>query len=267
MIDSIPIFDSLTHPTLDGNWIMPRYKDTANIDTLLLEMEHNNVHKALAVGMRTIGNYSEDCFIKMIKTEGMGKLLPIAYLSFDNKNQTDIRQELSSIKMKGYVGVKIHPRISNLLLDNPLIPYAIDVANEQNLSVLFCSYLYSDKQSYFINNIYQIGEILLKIDNKSKIILLHGGGVRLLEMMEIVRAFPNTLLDLSFTLSKYASSSLDMDIQFLFNNFDQRICVGSDFPEITINKLRTRFDTFSQNIDTTKAENIAYKNLSKFIGI
>lgn len=267
MTDSIPIFDSLTHPTFDGNWIMPRYKGTADIETLLSEMEQNNVHKAFAVGMQTIGNYSEDRFIKMIKTEGNSKLLPIAYLSFDNKNQIDIRQELMTIKKKGYVGVKIHPRISNLLLDNPLIPYAIDMANEQNLSVLFCSYLYSDKQSYLINNIYQIGEILLKIDSNSKIVLLHGGGVRLLEMMEIVRAFPNTLLDLSFTLSKYTGSSLDMDIQFLFKNFDQRICIGSDFPEITISKLRTRFDSFSRNIDTTKAENIAYKNLSKFIGI
>lgn len=267
MTDSIPIFDSLTHPTLDGNWIMSKNKGIATIDTLLSEMEYSNVHKALAVGMQTIGSYSEDHFIKMIKTEGTGKLLPIAYLSLDNKNQTDIRQEILSIKMKGYVGVKIHPRISNLLLDNPLISYAIDTANEQNMAVLFCSYLYSNKQSYLINNIHQIGEILLKIDSKSKIILLHGGCVRLLEMMEIVRAFPNTLLDLSFTLCKYAGSSLDMDIQFLFDNFDQRICVGSDFPELSIKTLRSRFNFFSQKIDTTKAENIAFRNLSNFIGI
>lgn len=267
MSQSIPIFDSLTHPTLDGNWIMPKYKGVAYIDDLLNEMDTYHVSHAFAVGMQGIGAYDEEAYIKFIQERSNGRLFPIAYLPFDTANATAIKHHLSVIKKKGYVGVKIHPRISNLYLDNPLLPQAIDDANELGLAVLLCTYLYSPVQSYHINNIANIGELLTKINTHSKVVLLHGGAVRLMEMMEIVRAFPNALLDLSFTLCKYAGSSLDLDLQFLFRMFDRRICIGSDFPEISLKSMRERFDYFSDGIAPEKAENIAYRNLYTLLGL
>ncbi|MBQ9417291.1 MAG: amidohydrolase family protein [Bacteroidales bacterium] len=268
MSQPVPIFDSLTHPTLDGNWIMPRYEGNAHIDDLLCEMNAYNVSHAFAVGMQGIGAYNEDAYINFIRERSNGSLFPIAYLPFDaTADATAIKHHLSAIKRKGYVGVKIHPRISNLYLDNPLLPQAIDDANELGLAVLLCTYLYSPAQSYHINDIANIGELLTKIDTQSKVVLLHGGTIRLLEMMEIVRAFPNALLDLSFTLCKYAGSSLDLDLQFLFKTFDRRICIGSDYPEISLKSLRARFEQFADGLAPEKAENIAYKNLFTFLGL
>jgi predicted TIM-barrel fold metal-dependent hydrolase len=94
---------------------------------------------------------------------------------------------------------------------------------------------------------------------------MHGGTVRLLETIEIVRSYNNVLLDLSFTICKYNGSSLDMDIQFAFDTYDRRICIGSDFPEFSPRDLRERFIFFSNAIPHEKAENIAYRNIAHFL--
>lgn len=264
---SILIFDSLTHPTLDGNWILPKYPRCAEVEHLLSDMEDNNVCSAFAVGMQGIGGYDEVKYIRMIQEYGKGKLFPIAFVSFNGKDKGEIDGELLRIKQLGYVGIKLHPRMGGFMLNDSRLPFVIDKANEYGLVVMLCTYFYSNTQSLACNNVYQLGEMLLNIDASSKLILLHGGVVRLLDVMEIVRAFPNTLLDLSLTMCKYSGSSLDMDIGFLFRQFDRRVCVGTDHPEISHKQLRERFDYFAAGTTVEKAENIAYKNLVSFTGM
>lgn len=262
----IPIFDTLTHPTIDGDWIMPKYPQCAHIDKMLDKMSANNIKKAFAVGMKSIGSYDEEKFIELVKSKAPEKLLPVAFFDFADIDTTqDIVNTLIRIKKRGYCGIKLHPRIGNFTLDNTLLPTVIDKANEMHLAVLFCTYFYSNKQSMTINNIDRLCDMLLQVGEHSRVILLHGGVVRLLEMMEIVRAFPNLLLDLSLTMCKYAGSSLDEDIKFMFQSFDRRICVGSDHPEIDFATLRKRFNHFASFTTIEKSENIAYKNIEEWI--
>lgn len=263
----IPIFDSLTHPTLDGNWILPKWPSCASIKELKAQMQDNNVCGAFAVGMNGIGGYDEEAFLRMIREEGKNKLYPVAFYSFDQSSKEGYERRLQEIKCKGYVGIKLHPRIGQFTLDNPTLPFVIDKANELGLVVMLCTYFYSNEISMKINNIESLADMLLKVDKESKVILLHGGVVRLLDVMEVVRAFPNTLLDLSLTLCKYAGSSLDMDIQFLFQSFDRRVSIGSDHPEIKLSQVRERFEFFASKTSKEKAENIAYKNILNFTGI
>lgn len=262
----IPIFDSLTHPTLDGDWILPKYPHCARIDDLIQQMKDNNIKGSFAVGMKGIGGYEEDKYVDFIKQKGNSILFPIAFFDFTGiEKDEDITSKMISIKAKGYCGIKLHPRIGNFELDHLFLPFAIDKANELGLVVLLCTYFYSNKQSISINNIERLSDLLLHIDKNSRVVLLHGGGVRILETMEIVRAFPNTLLDISLTLCKYAGSSLDLDIAFLFKQFDRRVCVGSDHPEISLAQMRNRFDYFASMTTKEKAENIAYKNIEKLL--
>lgn len=263
----IPIFDALTHPTLDGNWILPKWPDCASITDLKAQMQANDVSGAFAVGMEGIGGYKEDVFLQMIREKGEGKLFPVAFFTFNQSSKEGYEKRLLDIKEKGYIGIKLHPRIGHFTLDNPYLPFVIDKANELGLVVMLCTYFFSNEVSLMSNNIERLADMLLKVDKKSKVILLHGGVVRLLDMMEVVRAFPNTLLDLSLSLCKYAGSSLDMDIQFLFQSFDRRVCIGSDHPEIKLSQVRERFETFAANTTKEKAENIAYKNILSFTGI
>ena len=265
-MNNIPIFDSLTHPTIDGNWIMPQFPQKASIETLKEQMSLHDIKAAFAMGLKGIGAYEEDAFIRLIKDNGDGKLYPVAYFDVNESNDLQfITCRMKSIKEKGYVGIKLHPRIGDFLLDNAILSDIIDEATNCGLIVFLCTYFYGNKQSIAINNVSQLGDLLLNVSPQSQIVLLHGGGVRLLETTEIARAFPNILLDLSFTLCKYEGSSLDIDIKYLFNKFDQRICVGSDHPDISIFQLRQRFDFFSQDIDEEKLKNIAFKNIEKLL--
>ena len=194
-------------------------------------------------------------------------MFPIAFFSISGEDEKHIRTRLREIKAKGYLGIKLHSRIGDFLLSAPLLPYTIDVANELGLIVMLCTYFYSYRQSYTENNIEKLGDMLVKVNPESKVILLHGGSVRLLECMEIVRVFPNTLLDLSMTICKYDGSSLDMDIQYMFRKFDRRVCIGTDYPEANHKFLRERFNLFAANTTTEKAENIAFKNILSYTGI
>jgi len=129
---------------------------------------------------------------------------------------------------------------------------------------MLCTYFYSNTLPN--NSFDKLVHTLFKLDG-AKLILMHACSVRLLEAIELARAFPNILLDLSHVLCKYAGSSLDLDIAFAFHSFDRRICIGSDFPDFSLQILRERFDFFSRDIPSEKCVNIAYKNLLNFTGL
>lgn len=266
-MNTIPLFDTLTHPTIDGNWILPRWPSCALFSDLRTQMKDNNFCGAFTVGMDGIGGYREDEYLSFINKQNDGNCFPVAFFSLNHNSNKDIERRLKEIKSKGYVGIKLHPRIGQFTLDHPVLPFLIDRANELGLIVMFCTYFYSNEVSMSSNNVERLGDMLLRVNKQSRVILLHGGAVRLLDMMELVRAFPNTLLDLSLTLCKYAGSSLDMDIQFLFQSFDRRVCIGSDHPEISLRQVRERFDHFAANTTKEKAENIAFRNILSFTGI
>ena len=89
------------------------------------------------------------------------------------------------------------------------------------------------------------------------------GGAHLLGMFEMVRMHEHLLLDLSFTLLRYAGSSLDLDIRFLCEALDQRLTVGSDFPEYTPADALARIVELSKGLALSKCENILFRNLEK----
>lgn len=264
-MNSIPIFDSLTHPTINGDWIIPGPRGRSNLNDLLGRFESNNIVKALAVGMKGIGDYDGDRYAEFILSH-TDKLLPVAFFNLnDFRSDREAAAFIIKIKTLGYRGIKLHPRFGNFTITNPLIPDVIKRCNDLGLPVLLCTYFYSRNEGSSQNNQDTLLDLLEKVPD-SKVILMHAGNVNLLTYVEIARTFKNTLLDLSFTMVKYAGSSLDADISYAFNNFDRRICVGSDHPEFSLESLRARFDHFASGLSVEKSYNIAFNNLNNFFG-
>jgi predicted TIM-barrel fold metal-dependent hydrolase len=261
---AIPIFDSLTHPTIDSNWILPRYPNCASIDLLIQQMSEANVKGVFAVGMNGIGGYNDIEFAKMLKNSSTNSIFPIAFINPNSKNLEIIKEQLKRVKNLGYYGIKLHPRLSDFSLDDN-ISTIIKIANDLDLNCLLCTYPYSSNNARTITP-ELVMEMLEKTDG-AKVLLMHSGAVRILEYMEIARVFNNVLLDLSLTICKYEGSSIDLDVAFIFNQFDRRICIGSDFPEYSMSKLRERFDYFSTGLSLEKKENIASRNICNFCSI
>ncbi len=259
----IPIFDSLTHPTINGNWLKKKYDGLNDPARLIEQMDISGIQWAFAVGMGPVGGYQEAEYAGFIK-QASDRLFPVAFIAEEALSKPH-NVYLQSLKDLGYVGIKIHPRLSGIGYDHPRLADFILQADALKLPVFCCTYFWdksSNAQSIGLNTLL---DLLSRVRN-AKIILLHGGAVRLLELAEVVRAFDNLLLDLSSTLCKYEGSSIDMDISYLFRFFDQRICIGSDGPEYLPSDLRRRFSFFAHGVEKSKANNIAFGNLAVFTG-
>ena len=261
----IPLFDSLTHPTLDGTWIGGvACKNT--LHDLENEMAANNIEWACAVGMKDIGGYSLEAYADFIRSSSR-KLFPVAYYDFkESATGSEISRQFDDISRYGYSAIKIHPGFSRIDLRQPGLREVLREAGLRGMPVLLCTFLY--RQAYLATpcSFMDFGPVLTDLPETSRIILVHGGDVNLLGLMEIIRPYPNMLLDLSFTLCRYEGSSVDLDIRYLFQSFDQRICVGSDNPQISLAHFRKRFDELSAGVDREKRLNAAYRNLQSFIG-
>lgn len=260
----IPIFDSLSHPTINTDWILPKYAGASAIETLIGQMKEANIKKSLAVGMKGIGGYDQDKFISIVLPFS-DYLVPIAYYDFDENDETGkIEQKLKSLKDKGYKGIKLHPRFSDFALTSDKLAYTINKATELELVSLLCTYFTHNSGTAANNNIETLCALLMKVQ-ESRLVLLHSGTTHVLDMIDVGRSFKNVLLDMSFTMSKYEGSSIDLDLKFAFRTFDQRVCIGADWPEFSMMKLRDRFEYLTEGLSEVKKENIAYKNLEIFI--
>lgn len=251
-------FDSLTHPSDQGEWLKGEDSSYESLDNqrrkLLCE------YKACAVNMPLKGmdnlNFYEEC----------GKyswIFPVARVLLRDLSIKGIE----SIHMIGFKAIKIHPR--QLCLNSIVqLQDVFEYCYKHEITVFLCTYYYCDSSGWptsdFLSELAKLNTLF-----PVKLVLLHGGGVRLLEFAEFVRFNENVILDLSLTIMKYQGSSLDMDIKFLLKNFDRRICLGSDHPEYSVSDVLTRLDSLSGELDLSPVEldNIAYNNLNNLLGL
>ena len=251
-------FDSLTHPTLTGKL---NDSDTS-FDTVKNEMLKNGFKYACAVGLPNTENYNHADFINECKKHKC--FIPIA--GFDPKKEhEEIEQEIKQISKLGFKGIKIHPRISNIDWSHKTLPQILKLSAECNLVVMFCTYI-DLKLSSLDTALSQLTK-LIKDSKETNVILLHGGNVKLLEYAELAKVMPNVLLDLSFTILKYRGSSLDLDVNYLLNNLDQKICIGTDHPWYKHDELHRYLTHLLERLPKEKSENISYKNLAKMFGV
>jgi predicted TIM-barrel fold metal-dependent hydrolase len=263
-MSDIPIFDSLTHPTIDGTWVDNTRDNT--LHNLECQMDANNIQWALAVGMKGVGAYDHAAYANYVRSSSK-KIFPVAYYDFEERDSRhDTRRKLEEIAKLRYVAIKLHPRFSHISLRSKVVPQVIQEAAALGLAVLICTYFYGPSNVSTQNSIQDVDCLLAQVPSSCKVVLLHGGDVNLLAMMELTRKYSNVLLDLSFTLCRYEGSSIDLDIKYLFKSYDRRISVGSDSPQFGLDRLRRRFDEFAQGIDPDKCANVAYRNLLAFVG-
>ena len=254
----LKLFDSLSHPTLDGKWLNSDHK--SSFKDLSEDMKKNSIYKACAIGMYNINSFEPKKYINECKK--YPELIPICGWDPTVNNQVDYLKEIHKL---GYKGIKIHPRFSKVDLESEKILVALKTCADLNLVVFLCTYMHCNVSDHNAKDPYLSTIKILQKCPKTQIILVHGGDVSLMKYAELARFNENVLLDLSLTICKYEGSSLDLDIKYLFKNFDRRICIGSDYPEYNYPKLLERIYYFSKGLNQNKIDNITYKNLQNFL--
>jgi predicted TIM-barrel fold metal-dependent hydrolase len=256
----VPLLDSLAHPTISGGWLGRPL--AADFHSLTQQLEEGGFMGACAIGLDGIEGYSHQAFARAcLEIPG---LIPIA--GFDPERDAGI-EAMQALRRMGFKGIKIHPRFSNLTRRLDTLGEALKNAGEADLTVFFCTYMHCGLPSYPDLDPFMSLVDLLRGATQTRVVLVHGGDVQLMRYAELVRFNPNLLLDLSLTIMKYQGSSLDLDLAFLFRQFDRRICVGTDWPEYSPAQLRARFEHLAEGLPMEKQQNIAYLNLLKFLGL
>lgn len=258
---AIPLFDSLAHPTISGDWF-GRGLD-ATFDTLTHQMREAGFGRACAVGLAGQEAYEHEAFAK--RCQFHPELVPIAGLV--PKSAGDIDRELDMVRDLGFRGIKLHPRLSNFGYDDGRLVDTFKAATRRGLAVFLCTYFHGAIDRYPQEDpLYSLCRSL-KAAPDTRLLLMHGGCVELMRWMQFARHTPNVLFDISFTIMQYRGSSLDRDLAWLFHNFSSRTCIGVDHPEYRHADVRTRFQELAARASLDSARKIGGLNLAQFLGV
>lgn len=262
----IPIFDSLTHPSLDGTWLTPRLNGTNSFAQVSASMKEANVRWAWAVSMGTTGAYDVERYVDACAQSEV-HLFPAAFMEVPVfTGLAQVEDWLLDRKQRGFLGVKLHPRVGGFDFQHRLLPGIISAANRLGMTPFLCTYFYSRDPVCRTLNIESLRDLLYSVAEET-LVLLHSGATHLLDVSEMTRPFKKVLLDLSFTMCEYGGSSLDLDLRYVMDRCRGRVCIGSDSPEYSPSKMRSRFDQLTSGFSQEHREQLAFRNMFTFTGL
>jgi predicted TIM-barrel fold metal-dependent hydrolase len=251
-------FDSLVHATEDGTWLGGTTYD-ASIDRLVQEMDRAGVERACLVG---IADHASNVDVSKFAQLYPDRFVPIAgFNPAQLIGESDVMPALADLVRAGFAGIKLHPRLNHYDPLDPRCLATVDAAGDLGLAVFLCTLCH--QRDRHVPGIVEIVDKLATRPSHARLVLLHGGGTSMLDLFEIVRIHPQLLLDLSFSIVRYAGSSLDLDLGYLVSNLDQRVVLGSDFPQYVPAQALARFESIGLRLSADKRANILHGNLDR----
>jgi len=257
-------FDSNAHPTLDGSWTTEFSSETSvrrgmSFQDLASIKIANPGYNALAVGLPGVGGYEHRSFKRECDRWGLEGIAAITTLE-----QLKTEREIELIHNLGFRGVKVHPRLLGKNTDLSFTSRIFSACNEFGLVCMLCTYE-ADVPGKLprTDPFYQVCDALNEVP-EIRLILMHGGGPRLMSYAGLARHSETILIDLSFTIMDFMTSTLKPLIRDLVSNLDRRLCVGSDSPEFAAVDVLGRVCEITRDVPTNKLENALSKNLQRF---
>ena len=261
----IPIFDSLAHPTLSGTYLGQVHD--ASFGTLRESMNAHGILGVCAMTISAVGeHYDARAFAHQCRRLSEPPIYPVAMIE-----PAWCRDELRILKSKfedlvrmGYRAVKIHPRFLGQNTNWDKLLDLVRGAAAAKLVIFLCTWWHDSATAMPTTNPFFDIIRMASTEPGTKMILMHGGGSDVLRYAELVKANPNLLLDVSCTICRY-EGVMDAELRYLMTYCDQRMCIGSDFPEFSQERLRQRFETLSVGLPLEKRCNVAFRSLATFL--
>jgi biotin carboxylase/predicted TIM-barrel fold metal-dependent hydrolase len=257
------LLDSLTHVTPDGRWF--NSDRDASEERLLREMDDVGVERAVVVALA--GYISNDFVFDVCRRRADrlipgGSFNPAAYAD-PKQAAAAVRAELGSSQVKI---IKLHPRLGKY---DPLDPRCSAVLEEiatwtDPPLIWFCTLFYTAGVPTQKPMVATIRDIVVRFPTLT-FVLLHGGGPSILELAEAVRGCENAIVDISFTLYRYADSSVWLDLKYLARNFDRRTIYGSDFPERGLRESYAHLERLTMDIEADAKARLGGGNLARLL--
>lgn len=252
-------FDSLVHVTADGTWLGGTRYDASEAR---LTRELDACGPGTRACLVAIAGHASNESVESVTRKHPDRFVPVGSIDPGScADPVEVDRQIASLARRGFLGLKLHPRLNGYdpLHENCLA--AIEAAGRYGLVVFLCTLF--RQRDMATRHPTDIVDIIATENRDVQTVLLHGTGAMPLSLFEMVRMHSQLILDVSFTIMRYAGSSVDQDLRFIFRGLDQRVTVGSDFPEYTPGEAMHRFEALSDGLPTDKIENIRFRNLER----
>ena len=174
--------------------------------------------------------------------------------------------ELDSLALAGVEIVKVHPRWLGHHLDSEEIRGVMEAATSLGTVVMLCTYPYQSIDGVAANlHVPSALEALQSAPGLPPVILMHGGGPQFLEVCEWARHQDDVLVDTSYTMTQFATSSVGLDITNALQRFDRRLVLGSDAPFESLEAFSRVRETFLETISVESCRAVTEENLEDFL--
>lgn len=197
-------------------------------------------------------------FLKSFKTDYPLSAVVFSYELYEsNLTENLIAQDIK-------VGVKLHPRLSNIKKNN--FDKVANKLEEQKFDFIIvdCFY-YSSNLDNHIN--LELAIYIAKYFKDTKVLLAHGGGHKVLEYMLYTRDLKNVYYDFSLTSNYLKNTSVWKDMLNFIKFNSQKVFFGSDYPDFTVQKsIIVYCDLIKEsNLNIEQEEQIFCKNILDFL--
>ena len=256
------IADSLTHVTADGRWFGSAHD--ASVDRLLRELDAARLDRAVVVAL---ADFIENDFV-LEACRRDARLIPGCSFNpvrHGARAAQAFREELAGAPFRV---LKLHPRLNRY---DPLDPACLATLEElaswpEPLPVWIDSLFHTSGVTLRKAPVETACELADRFPHL-RFVFLHAAGPMALPLADALRGRANAHIDLSFTLVRYAGSSVSLDLRWLLANFDRRILYGSDFPEIGIGEAQDALLALAGAMPAEKLVNIRGGNLERLLGL
>lgn len=216
-------------------------------------------YNALAIGLPGVGDYEHRAFKRECDTWGFEGIAAVTTVE-----PGDLEREFDGIVNLGFRGVKVHPRLLGRNTDLSYLKKIFNLCDQSGLVCLLCTYeADSPGRLPSIDPFYQLCNALNDVPSV-RLIMMHGGGSRLMQFASLARHSESLLIDLSFTVVDQLTSGLDEFTGQLMLKLDQRICIGTDSPEFEVPQVLQRLEEVAGDLEVDKTANILSNNLLRF---
>ena len=190
----------------------------------------------------------------------------ISFVYLPNLNSKKLDKQIIHVKRLGFKGIVLHPYLQKI--DNKFnkkIRGIAKLCEQHNLFICVCA-AYGSKNIY---NVYPLNVVAELANNFSgKIIIVHSGGLKILEAMLLAESFSNIYLDTSFSLFYWKNSNIERDFAYSFKKIgSKKILFGSDHPFVDLDKSIIFHKYFFKKYKFSKydIENVFYKNAKEIL--
>lgn len=243
------IFDSHIHFNMKANNIVNDFKEVVSILEGFILILNTYEEKQLFL-KEFLNDFNENYPLSAIA---------LNYQLFDS----EISNLLISKNIK--LGVKIHPRLSNIKIDD--FENIVNKLKNFKFSFIIIDCFYYG--SSLVNHInLELSIYIAKKFSNTKILLAHGGGHKVLEYMLYTRDLKNIYYDFSFTIAYLQDTSVWIDMIKFFKFNENRILFGSDYPEFAVEHIKFCYEKLiKQALNVNNSELIEKVNYKKLLEI